>query len=181
MRPRLLEYYRNEVVPKLMKEMGYKNIYEVPRIIKIVINSALGEAISDPKIIDIASSDLSLITGQKPLVIKAKRNIASFKLRKGIPIALKVTLRKSRACDFLDRLINFALPRVKDFRGLPRDGFDGHGNYNFGIDEHTIFPEIDIDKVQKVFGMDITIVTSAKDDKSAYELLKNLNFPFERG
>jgi large subunit ribosomal protein L5 len=178
---RLLEYYRNEVVPKLMKEMGYKNVYEVPRIIKIVINSALGEAISDPKIIDVASSDLSLITGQKPLVIKAKRNIASFKLRKGIPIALKVTLRKSRAYDFLDRLINFALPRVKDFRGLPRDGFDGHGNYNFGIDEHTIFPEIDIDKVQKVFGMDITIVTSAKDDKSAYELLKSLNFPFERG
>lgn len=178
---RLLEYYRNEVVPKLMKEMGYKNVYEVPRIIKIVINSALGEAISDPKIIDVASSDLSLITGQKPIVIKAKRNIASFKLRKGIPIALKVTLRKSRAYDFLDRLINFALPRVKDFRGLPRDGFDGHGNYNFGIDEHTIFPEIDIDKVQKVFGMDITIVTSAKDDKSAYELLKSLNFPFERG
>jgi large subunit ribosomal protein L5 len=178
---RLLEYYRNEVVPKLMKEMGYKNVYEVPRIIKIVINSALGEAISDPKIIDVASSDLSLITGQKPLVIKAKRNIASFKLRKGIPIALKVTLRKSRAYDFLDRLINFALPRVKDFRGLPKDGFDGHGNYNFGIDEHTIFPEIDIDKVQKVFGMDITIVTSAKDDKSAYELLKSLNFPFERG
>jgi large subunit ribosomal protein L5 len=178
---RLLEYYRSEVVPKLMKEMGYKNVYEVPRIIKIVINSALGEAISDPKIIDVASSDLSLITGQKPLVIKAKRNIASFKLRKGIPIALKVTLRKSRAYDFLDRLINFALPRVKDFRGLPRDGFDGHGNYNFGIDEHTIFPEIDIDKVQKVFGMDITIVTSAKDDKSAYELLKSLNFPFERG
>lgn len=178
---RLLEYYRSEVVPKLMKEMGYKNVYEVPRIIKIVINSALGEAISDPKIIDVASSDLSLITGQKPLVIKAKRNIASFKLRKGIPIALKVTLRKSRAYNFLDRLINFALPRVKDFRGLPRDGFDGHGNYNFGIDEHTIFPEIDIDKVQKVFGMDITIVTSAKDDKSAYELLKSLNFPFERG
>jgi large subunit ribosomal protein L5 len=178
---RLLEYYRSEVVPKLMKEMGYKNVYEVPRIIKIVINSALGEAISDPKIIDVASSDLSLITGQKPLVIKAKRNIASFKLRKGIPIALKVTLRKSRAYDFLDRLINFALPRVKDFRGLPRDGFDGNGNYNFGIDEHTIFPEIDIDKVQKVFGMDITIVTSAKDDKSAYELLKSLNFPFERG
>ncbi|MEO0223986.1 MAG: 50S ribosomal protein L5 [candidate division WOR-3 bacterium] len=178
---RLLEYYRNEVVPKLMKEMGYKNIYEVPRIIKIVINSALGEAISDPKIIDVASADLSLITGQKPLIIKAKRNIASFKLRKGIPIALKVTLRKSRAYDFLDRLINFALPRVKDFRGLPKDGFDGHGNYNFGIDEHTIFPEIDIDKVQKVFGMDITIVTSAKDDKSAYELLKSLNFPFERG
>lgn len=178
---RLLEYYRSEVVPKLMREMGYKNVYEVPRIIKIVINSALGEAISDPKIIDVASSDLSLITGQKPLVIKAKRNIASFKLRKGIPIALKVTLRKSRAYDFLDRLINFALPRVKDFRGLPKDGFDGHGNYNFGIDEHTIFPEIDIDKVQKVFGMDITIVTSAKDDKSAYELLKSLNFPFERG
>jgi large subunit ribosomal protein L5 len=178
---RLLEYYRNEVVPKLMKEMGYKNVYEVPRIIKIVINSALGEAISDPKIIDVASSDLSLITGQKPLVIKAKRNIASFKLRKGIPIALKVTLRKSRAYDFLDRLINFALPRVKDFRGLPKDGFDGHGNYNFGIDEHTIFPEIDIDRVQKVFGMDITIVTSAEDDKSAYELLKSLNFPFERG
>jgi large subunit ribosomal protein L5 len=178
---RLLEYYRSEVVPKLMKEMGYKNVYEVPRIIKIVINSALGEAISDPKIIDVASSDLSLITGQKPLVIKAKRNIASFKLRKGIPIALKVTLRKSRAYDFLDRLINFALPRVKDFRGLPKDGFDGHGDYNFGIDEHTIFPEIDIDKVQKVFGMDITIVTSAKDDKSAYELLKSLNFPFERG
>ncbi|MEO0150793.1 MAG: 50S ribosomal protein L5 [candidate division WOR-3 bacterium] len=177
---RLLEYYRKEVVPKLMKELGYKNIYQVPRIIKVVINTSLNEAIADPKIIDIASNDLAIITGQKPIVIKAKRNIASFKLRKGMPIALKVTLRKDRAYDFIDRLINFALPRVKDFRGLPLDGFDGNGNYNFGINEHTIFPEIDIDKVQKVFGMDIAIVTSAENDEQAYKLLSSFGFPFER-
>ncbi len=177
---RLLEYYKSKVVPELMKELKLKNIYEVPRIIKVIIHTSLNEAIADPKIIDLASSDIALITGQKPIVIKAKKNVASFKLRKGIPISLKVTLRKNRAYDFLDRLINFALPRVKDFRGLPVDGFDGGGNYNFGLNEHTIFPEIDIDKVQKVFGMDITIVTSTNDDKKAYKLLESLGFPFER-
>ncbi len=177
---RLLEYYKSKVIPKLMKELKLENIYEVPRIIKVIVHTSLNEAIADPKIIDLASNDIALITGQKPIVIKAKKNVASFKLRKGVPIALKVTLRKNKAYDFLDRLINFALPRVKDFRGLPTNGFDGSGNYNFGIDEHTIFPEIDIDRVQKVFGMDITIVTSANDDKEAYKLLESLGFPFER-
>lgn len=177
---RLLEIYRKDIVPKLMEKLNYKNIHEVPKIIKVVVNTSLNEAISDPKIIDIASSDLAIITGQKPLVIKAKKNIASYKLRKGIPIALKVTLRGKRAYDFIDRLVNFALPRIKDFKGLKRDGFDGRGNYNFGIDEQTIFPEIDIDKVQRVFGMNINIVTSAKDDESAYKLLESLGFPFER-
>ncbi len=177
---RLLEVYRQSIVPKLMKELGYENPLQVPRIIKVVVNSALGEAVDDPRIIDIASSDLALITGQKPMVIRAKKHVAGFKLRKGTPIALKVTLRKGRAYDFIDRLVNFALPRVRDFRGLPKDGFDGRGNYNFGIDEHTIFPEIDIDKVQRVFGMDIAIVTSAETDEEAYKLLEALGFPFER-
>ncbi len=177
---RLQKIYEEQIVPRLMKELGYKNKYEVPRIIKIVVNSALGEAVEDPKIIDLAAKDLAMITGQKPVVIRSKKAVAGFKLRKGVPIALKVTLRKNRAYDFLDRLINFALPRVRDFRGLPRDKFDGKGNYNFGVDEHTIFPEIDIDKVQKVFGMDITIVTSAETDEEAYKLLEAFGFPFER-
>lgn len=176
----LLEVYRKNIVPKLMKELNYKNIHEVPKVIKVVVNTSLNEAISDPKIIDIAANDLAIITGQRPVVIRAKKNIASYKLRKGMPIALKITLRGKRAYDFIFRLVNFALPRIKDFRGLKKDGFDGRGNYNFGIDEQTIFPEIDIDKVQRVFGMNITIVTSAKDNESAYKLLESLGFPFER-
>jgi LSU ribosomal protein L5P len=176
----LYEKYKNEIRKKLAEELNL-NIMEVPRIEKIVVHVGWGkEAVEDPKSLEIVAQDLALITGQKPLITKARKSVAQFKLRKGTPIGLKVTLRKKRAYDFLDRLINFALPRVRDFRGLPKSGFDGRGSYNFGLNEHTAFPEIDIDKVQRVFGMDITIVTSAKNDELAYRLLSALGFPFER-
>lgn len=172
--------YREKIRPKLMKELGYKNPMEVPRIEKVVINVGVGEAVQDPKILDIIAEDLAMITGQKPQVRRARKSVAGFHLRKGMPIGLKVTLRGRRAYDFLMRLIHFALPRVRDFRGLSRDSFDGRGNYNFGVDEHTIFPEIDIDKVKKVFGMDIAIVTTAETDEEAMHLLEAMGFPFER-
>lgn len=176
----LYERYKNEIRKKLAEELNL-NIMEVPRIEKIVVHVGWGrEAVEDPKSLEIVAQDLAIITGQKPVITRARKSVAQFKLRKGMPIGLKVTLRKKRAYDFLERLINFALPRVRDFRGLPKDGFDGRGSYNFGLDEHTAFPEIDIDKVQRVFGMDITIVTSAKNDELAYRLLEALGFPFER-
>jgi large subunit ribosomal protein L5 len=176
----LYEKYKNEIRKKLAEELNL-NIMEVPRIEKIVVHVGWGkEAVEDPKSLEIVAQDLALITGQKPVITRARKSVAQFKLRKGTPIGLKVTLRKKRAYDFLERLINFALPRVRDFRGLPKSGFDGRGSYNFGLDEHTAFPEIDIDKVQRVFGMDITIVTSAKNDELAYRLLSALGFPFER-
>lgn len=176
----LYEKYKNEIKKKLAEELNL-NIMEVPRIEKIVVHVGWGkEAVEDPKSLEIVAQDLALITGQKPVITRARKSVAQFKLRKGTPIGLKVTLRKKRAYDFLERLINFALPRVRDFRGLPKSGFDGRGSYNFGLDEHTAFPEIDIDKVQRVFGMDITIVTSAKNDELAYRLLSALGFPFER-
>jgi len=175
----LYEKYKNEIRKKLAEELNL-NIMEVPRIEKIVVHVGWGkEAVEDPKSLEIVAQDLALITGQKPVITRARKSVAQFKLRKGTPIGLKVTLRKKRAYDFLERLINFALPRVRDFRGLPKSGFDGRGSYNFGLDEHTAFPEIDIDKVQRVFGMDITIVTSAKNDELAYRLLSALGFPFE--
>jgi len=176
----LYEKYKNEIRKKLAEELNL-NIMEVPRIEKIVVHVGWGkEAVEDPKSLEIVAQDLALITGQKPVITRARKSVAQFKLKKGTPIGLKVTLRKRRAYDFLERLINFALPRVRDFRGLPKSGFDGRGSYNFGLDEHTAFPEIDIDKVQRVFGMDITIVTSAKNDELAYRLLSALGFPFER-
>jgi large subunit ribosomal protein L5 len=176
----LYEKYKNEIRKKLAEELNL-NIMEVPRIEKIVVHVGWGkEAVEDPKSLEIVAQDLALITGQKPVITRARKSVAQFKLRKGMPIGLKVTLRKRRAYDFLERLINFALPRVRDFRGLPKSGFDGRGSYNFGLNEHTAFPEIDIDKVQRVFGMDITIVTSAKNDELAYRLLSALGFPFER-
>jgi len=176
----LYERYKNEIRKKLAEELNL-NIMEVPRIEKIVVHVGWGkEAVEDPKSLEIVAQDLALITGQKPVITRARKSVAQFKLRKGTPIGLKVTLRKRRAYDFLERLINFALPRVRDFRGLPKSGFDGRGSYNFGLNEHTAFPEIDIDKVQRVFGMDITIVTSAKNDELAYRLLSALGFPFER-
>jgi large subunit ribosomal protein L5 len=176
----LYEKYKNEIRKKLAEELNL-NIMEVPRIEKIVVHVGWGkEAVEDPKSLEIVAQDLALITGQKPVITRARKSVAQFKLRKGTPIGLKVTLRKKRAYDFLERLINFALPRVRDFRGLPKSGFDGRGSYNFGLNEHTAFPEIDIDKVQRVFGMDITIVTSAKNDELAYRLLSALGFPFER-
>jgi large subunit ribosomal protein L5 len=178
---RLLKEYREKIRPLLMKELGFKNIMRVPRIEKIVVNVGLGEAVQDPKLIEVVSEDLARITGQKPQVRRARKSVAAYHLRKGMPIGLRVTLRKQRAYDFLDRLINFALPRVRDFRGLSRESFDGRGNYNFGLDEQTVFPEIDIDKVKKVFGMDIAIVTTAKTDEEAMKLLEAFGFPFERG
>ena len=176
----LKEYYEKEVVPKLKEKFGYKNIYEVPRLEKICVNMGLGEAVQNPKLIDQALEELAVITGQKPKVCKARKSIAGFKLRKGMPIGVMVTLRKGRMYDFLARLIHIALPRVRDFRGLSRSGFDGRGNYTLGITDHTIFPEVDTNKVERIKGMSITIVTSAETDEEAYELLKELGMPFRR-
>lgn len=177
---RLLLEYREKIRHQLMKDLGLSNIMRVPRIEKIVVNVALGEAVQDPKILEVASEDISKVTGQKPQIIRARKSVAAYHLRKGMPIGLRVTLRKERAYDFLDRLINFALPRVRDFRGLSRNSFDGRGNYNFGLDEQTVFPEIDIDKVKKIFGMNITVVTTAKNDEEAMKLLEAFGFPFEK-
>ena len=176
----LKEYYLNEVRPRLMERFNYKNIYEVPKVEKICINMGLGEATVNPKIIDQAIVELAQITGQRPKICKARKSIAGFKLRKGVPIGVMVTLRKNRMYDFLTRLINVALPRVKDFKGLPKSGFDGRGNYTFGITDHTIFPEVDSSKVEKIKGMSVTIVTTAETDEEAYELLKELGMPFRR-
>jgi large subunit ribosomal protein L5 len=176
----LKEYYLNEVRKNLMEKFNYKNIYEVPKIEKICVNMGLGEATANPKIIDQALVELAQITGQKPKICKARKSIAGFKLRKGVPIGVTVTLRRNRMYDFLARIIHVALPRVKDFKGLSKSGFDGRGNYTFGIADHTIFPEVDSSKVEKIKGMSITIVTTAETDEEAYELLKELGIPFRR-
>ncbi|PMP66665.1 MAG: 50S ribosomal protein L5 [Thermodesulfobacterium geofontis] len=176
----LKEYYFNEVRPRLMQKFNYKNIHEVPKIEKICVNMGLGEATANPKIIDQALVELAQITGQKPKICRARKSIAGFKLRKGVPIGVAVTLRRNRMYDFLTRLIHIALPRLKDFKGLPRSGFDGRGNYTFGIADHTIFPEVDLSKVEKIKGMSVTIVTTAETDEEAYELLKELGMPFRR-
>ncbi len=176
----LRERYYQEVKPRLMEKFKYKNIHQVPKIEKIAVNMGLGEAVNNPKIIDQALEELALITGQRPKICKARKSIAGFKLRKGMPIGVMVTLRGKRMYDFLTRLIHVALPRVRDFKGLPRSGFDGRGNYTLGISDHTIFPEVDVSKVDKIKGMSITIVTTAKTDDEAYELLKELGMPFRR-
>ena len=178
--PRLKKKYQEEVVPALMKKFGYKNIMEVPKIEKIVVNMGVGEAVQNIKALENAMNDLALITGQKPSVRRAKRSEAGFKLRKGMPIGAKVTLRRDRMYDFLDRLISIALPRVRDFKGLSPRSFDGRGNYNFGLEEQTVFPEIDYDKVDKIRGMNITIVTTAETDEEAKALLEALGFPFRK-
>ncbi len=178
--PRLKQKYKEEVVPALMKKFGYKNVMEVPRIEKIVVNMGVGEAVQNIKALENAMEDLALITGQKPSVRRAKRSEAGFKLRKGMPIGAKVTLRRDRMWDFLDRLISIALPRVRDFKGLSPKSFDGRGNYNFGLEEQTVFPEIDYDKVDKIRGMNITIVTTAETDEEAKALLELLGFPFRK-
>ncbi|HHW03522.1 MAG TPA: 50S ribosomal protein L5 [Thermoanaerobacterales bacterium] len=175
---RLKEKYENEVVPALKQKFNYKNIMEVPRLEKVVINMGISDARENPKAIDAATNDLAIITGQKPVVTKAKKSIAAFKLRKGMPIGAKVTLRAEKMYDFLDKLFNIDLPRVRDFKGVSPDAFDGRGNYTLGIKEQLIFPEIDYDKIDRVRGMDITIVTTAKTDEEARELLKNLGMPF---
>jgi large subunit ribosomal protein L5 len=176
----MLKEYKKSHIKKLIKELGLKNIMEVPRLDKIVINVGIGEAVHDPKIIDVIAQDLGLITGQKPQVRRAKKSVASFHLREGMPIGLKVTLRGKRAYEFLDKLVFFALPRLRDFRGIGRNSFDGRGNFTLGLDEQTIFPEIEMDKVKKVFGMDISFVSTAKTDEQAMVLLETLGFPFER-
>ena len=178
--PRLKQKYREEVVPMLMKKFGYKNIMEVPRIEKIVVNMGVGEAVQNIKALENAMNDLAQITGQKPSVRRAKRSEAGFKLRKGMPIGAKVTLRRDRMYDFLDKLISIALPRVRDFKGLSSRSFDGRGNYNFGLEEQTVFPEIDYDKVDKIRGMNVTIVTTAETDEEAKALLEALGFPFRK-
>lgn len=180
MTPRLLERYRSQIVPEMMKIFGYKNKLEVPRLEKIVVNIGLGEATQDIKFLDTAQSELAMITGQKPVVTKAKKAIANFKIRRGSPIGCKVTLRRGRMYEFLDRLIAVAIPRIRDFRGLPANSFDKGGNYSFGLNEQLIFPEIDVDKVMKIHGMDITIVTTARNEKEAFELLRLAGMPFVR-
>ncbi len=178
--PRLKLYYEKELRKSLMKELGFKNIFEVPELKKIVINVGLGEAVSDPKILEIVRDDLAKITGQAPVPTRAKRPISNFKIRKGMVIGMKVTLRGARMYEFFDRFVNFATPRIRDFRGFSRNSFDGRGCYNLGLSEQTIFPEIEYDKIKKVFGMDIAIVTSAKKDEDAMVLLERLGMPFER-
>lgn len=177
MKARLQEYYEKEVVPQLMEEMGYKNPMQVPRLVKIVINMGIGEATQNIKVLDAAVEELAIIAGQRPIIRRAKRSIAAFKLKAGMPIGCKVTLRRERMYDFLDKLIHFALPRVRDFKGLSAKSFDGRGNYSIGIREHIIFPEINYDKIDKIKGMNITFVTTAKTDKEGKALLKKLGLP----
>ena len=175
---RLYQNYKNEIITVLQNKFKYKNVMEIPKIYKVVINMGLGEAVKDSKKIEIAQKELSSITGQYPIITKAKKANASFKLREGMSVGLKVTLRKSKMYEFIDRLINIALPRVRDFRGISNKSFDGKGNYSLGLKEQFIFPEIEYDTVDTPRGMDITIVTTAKTDDEARELLKNFNFPF---
>lgn len=175
---RLKELYDTELIAKMTSDFNYKNVMEVPKIEKVVVNMGLGEAIQNVKILDSASTELVAITGQKPVVTKAKKSIASFKLREGMPIGCMVTLRKEKMYEFLDRLINVSLPRVRDFKGVSSKAFDGRGNYSLGIKEQIIFPEIDYDKIDKIKGMNITIVTTAKTDEEARALLKYLGMPF---
>ena len=177
---RLKEQYQNEIVDALIKKFGYKNIMEVPKLDKIVINMGVGEAKENAKVIEAAMSDMQAIAGQKPVATKAKNSIANFKLREGMPIGCKVTLRGDKMYEFLDRLVNLALPRVRDFRGINPNAFDGRGNYALGIKEQIIFPEIEFDKVDKVRGMDIIFVTTAKTDEEARELLAQFNMPFAK-
>lgn len=177
---RLEQKYKETVTPSLMKKFGYKSVMQVPVIDKVVINMGIGEAIANPKLLDEAVAELTQITGQKPVVTKAKKSIANFKLREGMPIGCKVTLRAEKMYDFLDKLMNISLPRVRDFRGVSDTAFDGRGNYTLGIKEQLIFPEIDYDKVNKVRGMDIVIVTTAKTNDEAKALLSEMGMPFKK-
>jgi large subunit ribosomal protein L5 len=178
--PRLKAYYRDTVRPALVKEFGYKNAMEVPRVDKIVVNMGIGEAVADSKKVTSALADLAQITGQKPAVTRSRKSIATFKLREGMPIGGKVTLRRNRMYEFLDRLVTVALPRVRDFRGLNPKSFDGRGNFAMGIKEHIVFPEINYDEVDQIWGMDVIVCTTAKTDEEARALLKAFNFPFRQ-
>ncbi len=177
---RLRDRYRQDIVPAMMKEMGYPSHMSVPRLEKVVLNIGIGEAIQNQRALEAAANDLALISGQRPIVTRAKKSIASFKLRQGMPIGLKVTLRGTRMYEFLDRLINAVLPRVRDFQGVPRDGFDGRGNYTLGIKEQIIFPEIDYDKVDRIRGLQVCVVTTAGTNEEARRLLELMGMPFAR-
>ncbi|MGB9867173.1 MAG: 50S ribosomal protein L5 [Bacillota bacterium] len=174
----LKEKYEKEVVPELISAFGYKNRLEVPRLVKVVVNMGVSEAVQNPKVLDACVNDLAAITGQHPVITRARKSIAAFKIRTGMPIGVKVTLRGERMWDFLEKLFYIALPKVRDFRGVSVKGFDGRGNYSLGLKEQVIFPEIDYDKVDKIRGMDITIVTTAKTDEEAKALLEKLGMPF---
>ena len=177
--PRLKSEYNEEIVPALMERFDYTNQMQVPRLVKISVNMGIGEGTTNPKSVDTAAKDLAIITGQQPVIIKAKRSVAGFKLRAGMTVGCKVTLRGDRMYEFLDRLLSIALPRVRDFRGLSRQSFDGRGNYSLGLAEQLIFPEIDYDKIDKLRGMDITVVTTAGSDEESEALLEELGFPFK--
>ena len=177
---RLQEYYKETVAPQLMKELGLSNPMEVPRITKITVNMGVGESVGDRKVLDRAMEDMTKIAGQKPVITRARRSVASFKIRDDMPIGCKVTLRRERMYEFLDRLVNIAIPRVRDFRGLSAKAFDGRGNFNMGVREQIIFPEVDYDEVDAVRGMNITLTTTARDDEEGRALLKAFNFPFRK-
>ncbi len=176
--PRLKELYREHIVQTLLKDLGYQNVMQVPRLEKIVVNVGMGEALQNARALDAAVEDITTITGQRPIVTRARKSIAVFKLREGNPVGVKVTLRGDRMWDFLDRLCNVALPRQRDFRGISPDSFDGRGNYSLGLREQLVFPEIDYDKIDKIRGMEVTIVTSAQTDEEGYQLLRHLGMPF---
>lgn len=178
---RLYEVYKKEIIPSMVNRFNYRNVMQVPKIERVVLNIGVGEAVQNPKALDGAVSDLTVISGQKPVITKAKKSIAGFKLREGMPIGCKVTLRGRRMYDFLDKLINFILPRVRDFRGVSPQAFDGRGNYSLGIKEQTIFPEIDYGKIDKIRGLEVVIVTDAKTDEEGRELLKSMGMPFRQG
>jgi len=178
--PRLQQYYREQVVPKLRAQLKIANVMEVPRISKITLNMGVGEAVADKKVMDAAVADLGKITGQKPLITKSRKAIASFKIRAGLNVGAKVTLRGTRMYEFLDRLINIAMPRIRDFRGVSPRAFDGRGNYSLGVKEQIIFPEIQYDQIDQLRGMDITITTTARDDRKGRALLEAFNFPFRK-
>lgn len=180
MAPRLKERYQSEIVPTLMKEFGYKNVMEVPRVEKVTVNVGLGEAVQNAKALDSASADVAAITGQRPVITRAKKSISNFKLREGMPIGVTVTLRGDRMWEFLDRTLNAALPRIRDFQGVSPNSFDGRGNYSLGIREQVIYPEIEYDKIDKVRGLQITICTSARTDEESKRLLELMGMPFAR-
>ncbi len=178
--PRLLKQFKEQIVPSLMKRFGLKNVLEVPRLEKVILNVGIGEAHQDQKLLDSVLDELATITGQKPIVTRAKKSISNFKLRAGMQVGARVTLRRWQMYEFVDKLFNLAIPRVRDFRGLPDKSFDGRGNYTIGIREQIVFPEIDYDKVEKIHGMDITFVTTAPNDEQAFALLEELGCPFRR-
>lgn len=177
-KPRLQHYYEEQVTARLREEFGFGNRFEVPRLDKVVINVGIGEASEDPKLLDSVVDEITRIAGQKPIVTRARKSISNFGIREGVPVGVKVTLRRTRMWEFLDRLINVALPRVRDFRGVPTRSFDGRGNYTLGVKEQTVFPEIDYDRVYRVHGMDVVIVTTTDKDDEAYTLLRELGMPF---